>query len=470
MKKLKEKINLEKVLIIYLLIQPILDVATSWCIENVNSSLTIGIFVRTLFMGIIIIYSLLKSDKKTRKITFIYYAITAIYMCIFLFNLYRQNGTNMILTQIKGLIKTFYYPLTLVAIYGLLKSSKTKISNKYFIWTLAEYCIVIIVARIAGIAYNTYQYGENAGTVGVFHAANEIGAILSIVSPILFIDILKNDRPNIINILILIMFVFSILEIGTKVPFIAFILIFIISMLISFIKIFTQKNKKMYIMKTIGFICIAILVVIIIPYTPVGKNLEKNYNIKFMKIITSKDLEQLLGKGKDSVTNPSTDPVTDPSLDPDKPENINVSGLISGRDTFLKNNLERYKEYNIIYKIFGTGYLSNEMNELNQLKSNKLVEIDYFDIFFTQGIFGFLLVFIPVGYIIAKMVIITIKNLILVLKNEELYIYWYAIAISLGIAMVAGHVLTAPAVSIFITYITMNLNRDLQEIKEKNVK
>lgn len=465
--KLVKKVNLEKVLIIYLLIQPILDVATSWCIENVNSSLTIGILVRTLFMGIIIIYSLLKSDKKTRKISFIYYLITAIYMCIFLFNLYRQNGTNMILTQIKGLIKTFYYPLTLVAIYGLLKSSNTKISNKYFIWTLAEYCIVIIAARIAGIAYNTYEYGENAGTVGIFHAANEIGAILSIISPILFIDILKNDKPNIINILILIMFVFSVLEIGTKVPFIAFVLIFTISMLICFVKIFTQKNKKKYIRKTIGLICIAIMVIIIIPYTPVGKNFEKNYNIKFMKIIKYKDLEQLMGKDKGLEIEPSTDPVIDPVIDPDKPENINVSGLISGRDTFLKNNLERYKEYSIVYKIFGTGYLSNEIDELNQFKANKLVEIDYFDILFAQGIFGFLLVFIPLGYIIAKMLVITIKNLILVLKNEELNIYWYAIAISLGIAMVAGHVLTAPAVSIFIIYIAMNLNKELQEIRRK---
>lgn len=455
MEKLK-KINLEKILIIYLLIQPIIDIATSLGMEHINSSLTIGILVRTLFMGIIILYSLLKTDKKTRKITFIYYLITAIYMCIFLFNLYRQNGTNMILTQIKGLIKTFYFPLTLVAIYGLLKGADTKINNKYFVWTLAEYCIVIVITRIIGIAHATYGYGESEGTVGIFHAANEIGAILSIISPILFIEILKNDKINIINFLILIIFTFAILEIGTKVPFVAYVFIFIISMLLCFIKIFTQKDKKKYIKKSLGFIGIAIMVIIIIPYTSVGKNLEKNYNIKFIKIFTEKNLGYLNGKDKE--------PEIEPKPEPEGPD-VNVSTLISGRDTLLKNNFERYKEYNIIYKIFGTGYLSNQNNEIIV---NKLVEIDYFDILFAHGVFGALLTFIPLIYILIKIMLDTLKQFIIVLKDEAIIIYWYAIAIGLGIALMAGHVLTAPAVSFFVVLIILNLNKKLKESGENN--
>lgn len=335
MKKLKN-LNIKNILVIFILLQPILDVLTSLCIEYISQYLTLGIIVRTLFLGFIVIYSLIKTDKKYRIKSFIYYVLTSIYMCIFLFICYKHNGTHMILAQIKGLIRVFYFPLILVALYGLFKDSKFKIDNKYFLWALAEYCLIIFIAKITGIAYPTYKYGLNIGTCGLFYSANETGAILSILSPFLFIELLKDKKINAFNIITLLLFIFSILELGTKVPFIAFLLLSALFLFVCILKTFKCKNTKGYIIKISSTIGIGIFILFTIAYTPIGKNLEDNYNINFIKIAPNSSL---------------TTPV------PSVPENfddieIKVTDIVSGRDVCFQKNLERYLNSSLDEKFF----------------------------------------------------------------------------------------------------------------------
>ncbi len=451
MNKLK-KITIEKIIIIYLLIQPILDVATSLCLEYISPNLTLGILIRTMFMGLIIIYSLFKADKKNRIKSLIYYGLVGIYMCIFLFVSYSQNGTNMMLTQIKGLIKTFYFPLVLVALYGIFNSKTMRIYNKYFIWTLAEYALIMLIAKIAGIAYPTYKYGLNSGTVGLFYAANEIGAILSIISPLLAIELLKDKKINIINILTLILFIFSILEMGTKVPFLAFIILYVLFFIICLIKTFVQKSKKIYIIKNVCTLIIGLVILFTLAYTPVGKNIEANYDIKFIKFIKFINIYK-----------PAVDETPKPATE--EPADIGVTEIVSGRNDLLKMNFERYMASNTIEKIFGNGYLAYQDSEL---QINKLVEIDYFDILFSHGVIGAIILFIPLIYMLVILIIKTLKHVMDILKNEEIFLYWYIIGIGLGIALAAGHVLTAPAVSIYMVLILLNLDADLKKLEVNN--
>ena len=455
MEKLKKN-SIEKIIIFYILIQPILDVATSLCLEYINPYLTLGIFIRTIFMGAIIIYSLIKSNKRNRIKSFIYYALVGIYMCTFLLVSYMQNGTNMILAQIKGLVRAFYFPLVLTALYNLVNSNNIKIENKYFIWALAEYCLIILIAKLTGIAYPTYRYGFNLGTVGLFYAANETGAILSILSPVLAIELLKNNKTNIINIITSILLIFSILEMGTKVPLIAFIILFLLFFIICVIKIFTQEEKKKYIYKVLFSIVIFLFIVFTIGYSPVGKNLESNYGIEFIDISFNRPS---ITEEKPKTEEPNVD------SEDEKTVEIDVTDIVSGRNELLKKNLERYTKSNMPEKIFGNGYLTYRNNEL---QTNKLVEIDYFDIFFSHGAVGALLLFAPLVFILIKLAIKTIKRLIGVIKDEEAFIYWYAIGIGLGITLAAGHVLTAPAVSIYMILLLLNLNKYLEKFEVKN--
>ena len=65
MDKLKQ-IRIDKIIIWYILLQPILDVITALCLDYISPYLTFGIIVRTIFMLLIVTYSLFKVNKKKR--------------------------------------------------------------------------------------------------------------------------------------------------------------------------------------------------------------------------------------------------------------------------------------------------------------------------------------------------------------------------------------------------------------------
>ena len=131
MKSLLNKINIKKILIIYIILQPIIDVITSLLVRNVSEVLTLGVIVRTLFMVGIAIYSLFICDKKYRTKMIIYYTILAIYIISFIVNMFLNYGASGMITQIKGLVKTFYLPIILVALIPILKDKNNRIDNKY---------------------------------------------------------------------------------------------------------------------------------------------------------------------------------------------------------------------------------------------------------------------------------------------------------------------------------------------------
>ena len=181
-----KNVNIKRICIVFILIQPILDIVTSILVRHINNIFTIGIFIRSIFMIFVAIYGILISAPKERKKILIYYGVLALYLVIFIATMYITNGKNMIFTQIKGAIKCFYLPIILVALFTIFTKKNIKINSNIYIYTLLIYCFSIFITKILGIAYPTYSIGLNVGTTGLFFAANEIGIILGILAVILF--------------------------------------------------------------------------------------------------------------------------------------------------------------------------------------------------------------------------------------------------------------------------------------------
>ncbi len=452
MEKIK-KLNIQKLFVVFIIIQPIIDIITSILVRHVSNVLTLGIFIRAVFMIAIILYSLIISDKKYRIKMLVYYVIFAIYSLCFVITMYKVNGTNMIFSQIKGLIKCFYLPIVIVALYPIMKQKKVHIDNKIFIYALLGYTVTIFVTRIFGIAYPTYSIGLNVGTTGLFYAANEIGIILGILAIFLFNNMflkpVENLKDRILYIVSIFLYIFSILEMGTKVPILAFAGIFIITTIVCIVKIF-KIDKKMYLKKLIGLVILTIIIVLCVPYTAVGKNVERNYGVKFFKILDINFKE------------PSQEVI--PSTEEKKFANKEevTTAVVSSRNLFLKDNLKLYNNSSTVNKIIGIGYVDNSGE---QFKDIKTIEIDYFDIFILQGIFGALLFFTPILiilFIIVKRSLLNIKKIFL---NEDIIAMYIGIGLSACVAMLAGHTLVAPAVSIYIAVILINLLSKVEEIE-----
>lgn len=432
--KIKNIVNLENLLKIYIIIQFGIDIITSLCIRNISENLSLGIFIRTAFLIIFVCSSFVKSDKKSKIKLLIFYGGLGVYLIAFLGVCYKSFGMNGIASQIKGALKTFYLPILLIAFLPILKKKEVKIGNNVFMYALLGYTGTIVLARIFNISYPSYPLYNGEGTVGLFYAANEIGVIMSILAPITVMELMNNEKRSIINFVAVIVLILASLEIGTKVPFISLMLLICAVLYSCVVKIPNKVERKENIKKLIATMVTVVGILIILPFSPIAYNLGNAYNIAIPNVF--------------SLGNKST-PTTEQNKNLQTKEEIQTA-VYSSRNVYLSENLEKYKESNIMKKIFGIGYL-NEQQETKEITELKLVEIDYYDIFICHGIIGSLVYLVPFIYLFVIFIRKIVSNIKLVLLNREYILREYSILIALFIAFTAGHVFTAPAPALFLT-------------------
>lgn len=334
---------IEKVLLIFLLIQPFLDV-----VATTNYSI-LNIIVRGLFLLLIVIYLLF--NKKNIAIL-----ISTLVSGLILFgiNIYFNLG---IVTSISNVMKLYYLPITILFFVNI----KNSIDNKIITYVLFIYLILFLSSYIFGFGYNNYKLSDGKqGFRGIFNSINEISAIIIGLFP-LALNYLKNKSNYIISIMLIVFTFLVALLTGTKVLMIGLFIIIIFIYIKSAIKIFKNMST---IKKIISIIVISIIIlggIYLLTYTRFYKNMLvqqkffKSYNILSIDFINKV--------------------------------------LFNNRLTFLKDNFLFYKSQKLINIIFGIGY-SNQ--------SIKLVEIDIFDILFRFGIFGLISFIVPIIYIVKK--------------------------------------------------------------------
>ena len=334
---------IEKVLVVFLLIQPFLDV-----IATTNYSI-LNIIVRGLFLLLIVIYLLF--NKKNIAIL-----ISTLVSGLILFgiNIYFNLG---IVTSISNVMKLYYLPITVLFFVNI----KNSIDNKIITYVLFIYLILFLSSYIFGFGYNNYKLSDGKqGFRGIFNSINEISAIIIGLFP-LALNYLKNKSNYIISIMLIVFTFLVALLTGTKVLMIGLFIIIIFIYIKSAIKIFKNMST---IKKIISIIVISIIIlggIYLLTYTRFYKNMLvqqkffKSYNILSIDFINKV--------------------------------------LFNNRLTFLKDNFLFYKSQKLINIIFGIGY-SNQ--------SIKLVEIDIFDILFRFGIFGLISFIVPIIYIVKK--------------------------------------------------------------------
>lgn len=430
----------EKILGLYIILQPIIDIITSLCVRNSLENLSFGIFIRTLFMVALAIYTLIKLDKKDRCKILIYYFCIVLYAISYLANSYIKNGLSTIFVQIKGLIKTFYFPVVLSSLLVIYKNCPYSSKKKYLNIALSIYILTIFIFKMFSVGYPTYPLKDNLGTIGLFYAGNEISAILALLSPICFI-MFFNEKFNVTNAILCFLTVYCMLEVGTKTSFLSIVCLIIVAFIMAFIKLLTDKNfHKQF----ITMLLIVLFSVIFVGNSSAGKNLG------IQPLIFQNESHSQNISGNNNTTDT---PVETPT------------NLLSNRDIYLKDTIDEYKNSNIIDKIVGRGYVSNYDNTIQE---SKLIEIDYFDIFFCHGFLGVLIYIVPLVIVIGLFVKKFFTNFINNIKNHTLIFLLYSLLIICGIALMAGHVFTAPAVSLFLIlnileiFYTLNYEKDLK--------
>ena len=408
------KNNLSKIISIFILIQPVLDLITGICLHVFSLNLTIGIIIRMLFL-LFIMYATTFIYKK--KLSLIYYLIVAFYSIIYLINI----GTNShLFGQVQGLLRVFYFPLLLVSFYDL--KDEIKISTATLFTTLTLYLIFIFIPMTLNLGFKSYEITKS-GTLGYYNSANEISGIISILTPIVFM-IFNSKGKSILKVIYILLYLVVILTIGTKTPLLS--LLITIGMTFIYIMIKSYKNKKYKrILSSFIIIVIGIIsLIILIPKTNFYKNIK--VHLDFLKV---EDVTDIMDNG-----------------------NLIDHFIFSQRVTFLTDRKSIYDNATFQEKLFGIGYYYNG-------KKDKQVEMDYFDIYLNHGIIGFIIFFSVYLYILVQTTKIKRK------LNFNLYMLNVSMLLILFLSLFTGHIITAPAVSLIVVVIIMMLqNRRKKEL------
>ncbi len=277
----------------------------------------------------------------------------------------------------------------------------------YFLYATLILSISIIAAMATGTDFQSYP-NSKIGSRGWFFAGNDLSSIFAIMFPIVVLySVHKTTSFSKVYYWIpTVLAMYASIMIGTKVGYGA---------------------------------------IVITPQTPIAKNMSIHLQIYEYKKSVQDEKDRKEGKV-----------VKEEEHKQGELKDSEMKSLIySDRDKFLKVYKQYYKEAPLSQNLFGMGYAGNYTTNM------KLVEMDFYDLFFAFGIVGFLMYVLPLLYFGIKIFIRLITNFRKLFSVKHTLLA-STLVLSLGIGFMSGHVLTAPAVSIFFVVILAYLIVDLE--------
>lgn len=397
MNKIKKQNIFDKILILFIFLQPIIDAITCIQIKSNMDFITFSIIFRGLFFLSILYYIVKRKIDLKHTLYFLIYFILSIIYIILLTN-------NNISTEISNIFQIFYLPFLIIFFNNY---SNKKINDDFILKIYFIYLNLIIIPYFLKIGYSVSEfYKEKIGYLGLFYGGNEISAILIGLLPVSLKAVIKNKKI-IVKLLFFIELIMCSILIGTKTLMLGVIIIFLyffIKYLKNNFNSFSKVKKSIIIIVPIILIS---LIIILLPKTPMFKNIITA--AKFFKV-DSDNIFSMYGLNKI---------------------------VFSGRLGFLKHINNIYINSNIISIFLGLGKTT--------LKNAKIIEIDILDIFYSIGIIGFSIwiIFMLIG-----------------MKKVNLTgVYKFTFIFLMIISFFAGHILTSTNVSIFLTLmIILNKN------------
>lgn len=414
--------NNKKKLYLFLLLLPIIDVLTS-ITEKLNLNIpSLGIIIKSVFLGIMILYLIILSTSKYKKMSLYYLMAIFLYMVLFFITKINYLNLSLFVIELKYMIKILFYPISLITMicyFDDKKLSKEELSS-VLLKSFLIYLLFIIIPFITKTGFNSYMDGSY-GSSGWFYAANEMAIILIVLFPFSYMLLKK----SIVFVIIPIISALLISTLGTKVSMIG---LYVISLMLFIISLFYRKNKKFDKKLILGTFLVLISVIAIFNSSNTVDNISNSILIQERQNEIDKELYNF-----DYDSNSLFYKIV-----------LKYGrAILSDRDLYFKYTFKTYDDnFNINTLLFGIGY--SDVYKINNELATKLIEIDFFDILFHSGLMMSLIVFLPFVYFIVKL----FKS-----KKFNINIVFYTLMIALifSISCLSGHTFGAPAVSIYLS-------------------
>lgn len=411
-----------KFLLILLIIQPLIDLITSLSAKYSQLSISIGALTKTTFMFVLMIYLIYYFSTQNK---WFFAIVIGSYLSIFItliINFFLKSN-YIFFTELNFALKTSYY---LTMIY-----SSIFLFNRGKVIKGVIYRAIKIISIIIGVSYwfsimsrtafDSYEYG-GAGYSGWFFSANELSVIVIVL---LGLTVMNLTLDQTLTAWISFILVLSMVPmIGTKTAFLGGGIILFISVIYALLDFKTQASR----MKNILLLVVAIIYVCLIPLTPIASKTADLQSQLYINQMPMKDSQ-------------------------DKTSGF-FQRILSSRDIYFDSIKEDYRAANGVRKTFGLGYSGDYTNK------PEVIEMDFFDLFFSYGVIGSMFLIAPLLY--------AIYNILFLQWNRRYIILLVTLGLVLGIASLAGHVIFAPAVMTYIAIllVALHMERKVGEVYE----
>ncbi|WP_433773395.1 O-antigen ligase family protein [Bacillus wiedmannii] len=482
------RIRFEHFLLFFIILQPVLDLLTSLSIILLKANATVGILVRFLIMAVGGIYILIQAREKENRKFLIYLIVLAVVLGIGFINNTMVKNPIVLGEEVKFVAKALYIYVMLGSYILALKSLKKtvnisdKVRNSIVYSTLITNAIMVISISTS-TDFGSYEWMK-VGSRGWFYAGNELGSILAIIFPIVVLYSIQKTKSmkHVLYWIPSLLMIYSLIQVGTKVgmgsigaTLAAAIGIIVLQLL------FDRKNpnKKALVLNALIAIVLLAGVAGTFKMTPLAQNMgihtnylaeqnvaqqgqkEKEIKDKIKKEQEVKEKEEKQHKAEKPEEKEKIEEEVKKELEKEQKKENQENLIFSGRQVYEERHKQFFNEAPTSQKLFGMGYAGNfKYNEQKQ-PDPKLIEMDFHDWFYDFGIIGFALLMLPLIYYGLRIL------LAFVTRFKEIFNIKYgmisvSLLLALGIAYIAGHILTAPGVGIYFVVVLAYLIVDLE--------
>lgn len=390
----------------FIVSQPVIDIGTGLMTRYVNSVVTPGALIRTLLLFLIVPY-IWKQLASRPVIRFLLMSAIGTIILTALISLVTKNPfffTQEAVFYMKGV----YYVASLFFIIVYMRrniASSIDVSEAIVIMGFfigGSYFLALLTKT----SFPSYPYGE-IGFSGWFFSANE----LSVIVLVSFASVLRiaREEPRIFTIAVLFLLAGTGVLIGTKTAYIGIAVLLGVTLIEL---IWTYKRTIFRQKQTLIYVVLALLFFSIFPFAP----------------MTTNRVQQM-----EQATEPYGPHIESLGMNEAAP----MDNILSSRQEYVKKVATDFSRAPTIRKLFGLGYAGDYDQH------PKMIEMDFFELFFSFGWIGTIVLLTPLVYVGSTVLTRTIRR-------PKHWVLLTALGLTLAISATAGHVLFAPSVMSYI--------------------
>ena len=466
--KKKISINIETLLVIFVILCPVLDIISFVFRNTFNTSISPSTILRPIIPLIAIIDIFIKSKYKIK--IFLIVLIYGIYALVhlLLFNTVNTGSSYSNVVHEMQYIMNYTFMIIILFVYAYTFRDKNKEKlQKAIISSVSIYLASIILSIITDTSSSTYI--EGMGIKGWFESGNSISAIL-ILSMFVLLTFRDKGYRKIIIGEIIIMGIFLTTLIGTRVGLFGFIIALVVFVFAEIVGKLIKKDKinKKFILGGLGAIIIVVVIVSL-----VGSNtIERRKHLKEIEsdIVDESTSQEAHITGslmeiKEKIDN---NQIEDTYMNEAQKKSILELYDIANK-WGISNNDQRMQQliYNAVLVknqksplliIFGNGY----MNQYREL----ILEMDIPAFLFNFGILGLLLYFGSFFAIFIYGLYFGIRKIRFI--DTEYIMYILGIGLAFAISVFSGYVFFNMSTTTVIAVICTLLINKIVALKKES--